>query len=127
MTDRAKPKASKPKASKPKAKSAHARGVRPRKTAKWSKKVMERSDAMDLRPGVFKLKSARAIAGSLKKSSESSHRRKASPFRSAMSMLNFEINRAGRNLSPQRVRVLNQAKVELRKVFGRPPTNRTAH
>ena len=122
MTDRAKPKASKPKA-----KSAHARSVRPRKTSKWSKKVMERSDAMDLRPGVFKLKSARAIAGSLKKSSESSHRRKASPFRSAMSMLNFEINRAGRNLSPQRVRVLNQAKVELRKVFGRPPTNRTAH
>jgi hypothetical protein len=122
MTGRAKPKAPKPRA-----KNAHARGVRPRKTSKWSKKVMERSDAMDLRPGVFKLKSARAIAGSLKKSSESSHRRKASPFRSAMSMLNFEINRAGKNLSPQRVRVLNQAKVELRKAFGRPPANRTAH
>jgi hypothetical protein len=131
MTARAKPKTSKPKAPKPKAphpkaRSAQARGdVGPRKTSKWSKKVMEKSDAMDLRPGVFKLESARAIAGSLKRSSEASHRRKASPFRSAMSMLNFEINRAGKNLSPQRVRVLNQAKVELRKVFGRPPSNRS--
>jgi hypothetical protein len=87
--------------------------------AKWSKGVMERSDAMDLRPGVFKLKSARAIAKSLKSSSEASGRRKSSPFRSAMSMLNFEINRAGRNLSQERLHVLNQAKNELRKVFGR--------
>jgi hypothetical protein len=110
---------------KPKTQSAHARGVRARKTSKWSKKVMEQSDAMDLRPGVFKLKSARAIAGSLKRSSEASHRRKANPFRSAMSMLNFEINRAGKNLSPERVQVLNQAKVELRKAFGRPPSTRT--
>jgi uncharacterized protein DUF3175 len=110
---------------KPKIPSAQARGGRTRKTSKWSKKVMEQSDAMDLRPGVFKLKSARAIAGSLKKSSEASHRRKASPFRSAMSMLNFEINRAGKNLSPERVQVLNQAKVELRKAFGRPPSHRT--
>jgi Protein of unknown function (DUF3175) len=110
---------------KPKTQSALVRGARSRKPAKWSKKVMEQSDAMDLRPGVFKLKSARAIAGSLKKSSEASHRRKASPFRSAMSMLNFEINRAGTNLSPERLRVLNQAKVELRKAFGRPPSSRT--
>ena len=88
---------------------------------KWSKRVMERSDAMDLQSGVFKLKSARAIARSLKKSSEASDRRKSSPFQSAMSMLNFEINRAGKNLSQGRLRVLNQAKVELRKVFGRPP------
>jgi hypothetical protein len=80
---------------------------------------MEHSDAMDLQSGVFKLKSARAIARSLKKSSEDSERRKSSPFRSAMSMLNFEINRAGKNLSPARLRVLNQAKVELRKAFGR--------
>jgi Protein of unknown function (DUF3175) len=82
---------------------------------------MAKSDAMDLRAGVFKLKSARAIARSLKKSSEVSHRRKSSPFRSAMSMLNFEINRAGKNLSAERVRVLNQAKIELRKAFGRAP------
>ncbi len=76
---------------------------------------------MDLQAGIFKLKSARAIANSLKRSSESSNRRKSSPFRSAMSMLNFEINRAGKNLSPERVGVLNQAKSELRKVFGRSP------
>jgi hypothetical protein len=88
---------------------------------KWSQKVMARSDAMDLRAGVFKLKSARAIASSLKKSSEASHRRKSSPFRSAMSMLNFEINRAGKNLSDERLRILNRAKMELRKAFGRPP------
>jgi hypothetical protein len=88
---------------------------------KWSQRVMKESDAMDLKAGVFKLKSSRAIAKSLKKSSEASHRRKSSPFRSAMSMLNFEINRAGKNLSPERLRVLDQAKVELRKAFGRSP------
>ena len=82
---------------------------------------MARSDAMDLQTGVFKLKSARAIANSLKKSSEASTRRKSTPFRSAMSMLNFEINRGGKNLSAERLRVLNAAKVELRKVFHREP------
>jgi predicted naringenin-chalcone synthase len=92
----------------------------PSRSRKWSKRVMEQSDAMDLQAGLFKLKSARAIARSLKNSSEASQRRKSSPFRSAMSMLNFEINRAGKNLSQERIRVLNQAKVELRKVFGRP-------
>jgi hypothetical protein len=75
---------------------------------------------LDLEAGVFKLPSGRAIAQSLKKSSESSSRRKTSPFRSAMSMLNFEINRAGKNLTQERRRVLNQAKLELRKAFGRP-------
>ena len=88
---------------------------------KWSQKVTKKSDAMDLQAGVFKLKSARAIADCLKRSSEVSHRRKSSPFRSAMSMLNFEINRAGSNLSQERIRLLNQAKVELRMVFGRSP------
>lgn len=78
---------------------------------------------MDLRAGVFKLRSARAIADSLKKSSESSNRRKSSPFRSAMSMLNFEINRAGKNLRKERRHVLNRAKVELRKAFGRRPAS----
>ena len=88
---------------------------------KWSAAVMRRSDAMDLEPGVFKLRSARAIAQSLKKSAEASHRRKAAPFQSAMSMLNFEINRAGKGLSPSRRRVLENTKVELRKAFNRPP------
>jgi hypothetical protein len=98
---------------------AQTKGARP--DGKWSRKVMEESDAMDLPSGIFKLKSARAIAISLKRSSESSNRRKSSPFRSAMSMLNFEINRAGKNLSAERLGVLNKAKLELRKVFGRPP------
>ena len=88
---------------------------------KWSLKVMQQSDAMDLSAGVFKLKTARAVARSLKRSSEASHRRKSSPFRSAMSMLNFEVNRAGKTLSAERIRVLNDAKHELRRLFGRPP------
>jgi hypothetical protein len=86
---------------------------------KWSAQVTKRSDAMDLEAGVFKKSSARAIALSLKKSAEASHRRKAAPFRSAMSMLNFEINRAGKGLSAARRRVLETAKVELRHAFGR--------
>ena len=99
----------------------------PKKTAakkaskKWSADVMARSDAMDLETGVFKSRSARQVALSLKHSAESSHRRKSTPFRSAMSMLNFEINRGGKNLSAERLRVLNAAKVELRKVFHREP------
>jgi len=86
---------------------------------KWSASVMQRSDALDLESGVFKKGSARQVALSLKRSAQSSHRRKSSPFRSAMSMLNFEINRAGRNLPAERRRILNQAKVELRKAFHR--------
>jgi hypothetical protein len=87
---------------------------------KWSSDVTKRSDAMTLEPGVFKLRSARGIARSLMQSSASSHRRKSSPFRSAMSMLNFEINRAGTNLTAERRRVLDRAKDELRKLSGRP-------
>src|SRR6185369_8030008 len=93
-----------------------ARGVK----RKWSAEVSKRSNAMDLEPGVFTSGSARSIALSLKKSAEASHRRKAQPFQSAMSMLNFEINRGGKGLSPARRRVLDQAKSELRKVFHRP-------
>jgi hypothetical protein len=81
---------------------------------------MQKSDAMDLEPGVFKKGSARQVALSLKRSAERSHRRKSAPFRSAMSMLNFEINRGGRNLSAGRKRVLENAKSELRRAFGRP-------
>ncbi|HXS19928.1 MAG TPA: DUF3175 domain-containing protein [Steroidobacteraceae bacterium] len=87
--------------------------------ARWSKHVMQRSDALDLEPGVFTKDSPRAIALSLKRSAESSRRRKSEPFRSAMSMLNFHINRSGRSLSPERRRVLDRAKQELRAAFGR--------
>ena len=90
-------------------------------TKKWSHRVMERSDALDLEQGVFAKDDPKAIARSLKRSAEKSTRRKAEPFRSAMSMLNFEINRGGKGLSAERRRVLNQAKVELRKAFHRPP------
>jgi len=87
----------------------------------WSHRVTETSNALDLEPDVFKLKSPRAIAESLKRSAERSARRKAEPFRSALSMLVFYINRAGKNLSPERLRVLERAKDELRALFGRPP------
>jgi len=80
---------------------------------------MQTSDALDLESGVFTRKSPRAIALSLKRSAESSRRRKSEPFRSAMSMLNFHINRSGKSLSPERRRVLDRAKQELRAAFGR--------
>jgi hypothetical protein len=80
---------------------------------------MQTSDALDLEPGVFTRRSPREIALSLKRSAQSSHRRKAEPFRSAMSMLTFHINRAGKTLSPERRRILDRAKAELRAVFGR--------
>jgi uncharacterized protein DUF3175 len=86
---------------------------------KWSQKVTEESDALDLEPEVFRSKDPKTIADSLKRSAEHSGRRKSSPFRSAMSMLTFYINRAGRNLPAARKRVLNEAKDELRKDFGR--------
>ena len=80
---------------------------------------MQTSDALDLERGVFTKRTPREIALSLKRSAESSRRRKTEPFRSAMSMLNFHSNRAGKNLSPERRRVLNRAKRELRAAFGR--------
>jgi hypothetical protein len=82
---------------------------------------MQTSDALDLEDGIFKNRSARAVAASLKKSAEASERRKASPFQSAMSMLNFYINRGGKNLSAARKRVLERAKDELRRLFQRQP------
>ena len=87
--------------------------------SRWSKRVMQKSDALDLESGVFTKRSPRAIALSLKRSAEASGRRKSEPYRSAMSMLSFHINRAGKSLSPERRRVLNEAKRELREVFGR--------
>lgn len=86
---------------------------------KWSARVMARSDALDLESGVFTKRSPRQIALSLKHSAEASHRRKASPFQSAMSMLNFHINRSGSGLTAERRRVLNRAKAQLRELFHR--------
>ncbi len=86
---------------------------------KWSGRVTRESDALDLDGGVFKLTSPKRIAASLKRSAERSKRRKADSYRSALSMLTFYINRAGRNLSASRKRTLNKAKDELRAQFGR--------
>jgi hypothetical protein len=87
---------------------------------KWSAKVTETSDALDLEEGIFSSRSAKRIAASLERSAERSHRRKSSPFQSAMSMLNLYINRAGKNLSVSQKRVLDAAKIELRRLFSRP-------
>ncbi len=89
------------------------------RSGKWSADVTERSNALDLEPGVFEKETAQEIAQSLKRSAETSDRRKSSAFRSAMSMLTFYINRAGRNLSPERKRTLEAAKGRLRALFGR--------
>ncbi|MBN2421100.1 DUF3175 domain-containing protein [Candidatus Woesearchaeota archaeon] len=85
----------------------------------WSGRVTKESNAMDLEEGVFTKKSAKSIALSLKRSAEKSKRKKAKSFQSAMSMLNFYMNRAGRNLPASRKKVLKKAKDELRKIFKR--------
>lgn len=85
----------------------------------WSQEVTRGSNALDLEADVFTLDDPREIARSLKRSAEASERRKAPPFRSAMSMLTFYVNRAGKGLSEERKRVLERAKDELRKEFGR--------
>ena len=89
-------------------------------TKRWSQNVTEHSDALDLERGVFTLKDPKEIAASLKRSAEASKRRKADPFRSAMSMLVFYINRAGKNLQQADRDRLEKAKDELRKAFGKP-------
>ena len=81
--------------------------------------MTRRSNALDIEEGVFALRDPRAIAASLKRSAEASSRRKSAPYRSAMSMLTFYINRAGKGLSKAQRRVLEQAKTELRQAFGR--------
>ena len=83
----------------------------------WSGEVTKHSIALDLEEGVFTWNDPKKIALSLKKSAEESFRKKAGPFQSAMSMLNFYINRAGKNLPASRRKLLEQAKVELRKAF----------
>ena len=87
--------------------------------AHWSAKVSRESDALDLEKGVFTWKDPHRIARSLKHSADTSTRRKSAPFRSAMSMLVFYINRAGKNLDEEQRNILQQAKQELRKLYGR--------
>lgn len=90
------------------------------KSERWSQKVTESSDALSLERGVFALEDPREIARSLKKSAEESKRRKSDPYRSAMSMLTFYINRAGKQLSAEQRERLEAAKDELRDLFGKP-------
>ncbi len=90
-----------------------------RSSKKWSQQVTRESNALDLEPGVFTWSDPRRIARSLRRSAEASTRRKVEPFRSAMSMLVFYINRAGRGLDADQRRVLEQAKDELRRLYGR--------
>jgi len=92
-----------------------------RRRRRWSQGVTATSNALDLEPGVFKHGDPRRIARSLKRSAERSSRRKADPFRSAMSMLTFYVNRAGKQLGASQRRRLEAAKDELRSLYGRPP------
>ena len=92
----------------------HRRGAK-----RWSARVTAQSNALDLDRSVFTWKDPRRIARSLKRSAEHSHRRKSEPYRSAMSMLTFYINRAGKNLPARQKDILKRAKGELRKEFGR--------
>lgn len=100
--------------------SAKKKAVNNRNRARWSQRVSAGSHALDLQQGVFALTDPREIALSLKQSAESSTRRRAEPFRSAMSMLNFYINRAGSQLPAAQRKRLEQAKDELRVLYGRP-------
>jgi hypothetical protein len=89
------------------------------KTRRWSAEVTKHSNALDLKRGIFKGKNPHGIAVSLKRSAERSKRRKGTPYQSAMSMLNFYINRAGKNLPQRQKQILEHTKDELREVFGR--------
>lgn len=105
-------------------KSTAKRARRPAAKRRWSKRVTQTSNALDLESGVFTKRSPRAIALSLKRSAERSRRRKSDPYRSAMSMLNLYLNRAGKKLSAGRRRTLERSKSELRKAFHREPRSR---
>ena len=91
---------------------------------RWSQRVTETSNALDLESRVFSKSDPRAIARSLKRSAERSHRRKSDPYRSAMSMLTFYINRAGKQLPKKQKATLEKAKDELRDLYGRPSSRR---
>lgn len=98
--------------------------ARTRGEKRWSQRVTKESNALDLERGVFTKSSARAIAASLKRSAEHSHRRKSDPYRSAMSMLTFYVNRAGKTLPASRRKKLEAAKDELRKLYHKPEHRR---
>jgi hypothetical protein len=98
---------------------AKKRAPQKRKRKYWSGEVTRKSDALDLERDVFTWRDPKRIAGSLRRSAEASHRRKSAPYRSAMSMLTFYMNRAGRNLPAERKRVLERAKTELRRLYGK--------
>ena len=93
---------------------------------RWSQRVTETSDALTLEKGVFTRGSARSIAASLKRSAERSHKRKSSPYRSAMSMLTFYENRAGKTLPASSKRKLDAAKEELRKRYGKSSAKKSS-
>jgi hypothetical protein len=95
--------------------------AKPEHRTRWSGKVTRESNALDLEEGVFTWPDPARIARSLRRSAEASTRRKSPPFRSAMSMLVFYINRAGTGLDREQRRVLEQAKDELRRLYGRKP------
>jgi translation initiation factor 2 alpha subunit (eIF-2alpha) len=90
------------------------------KSKRWSQQVTNTSNALDLEQGVFSWDDPKRIALSLKRSADTSVRRKSSPFRSAMSMLNFYVNRAGKKLPLKQREILERAKEELRELYGRP-------
>jgi Protein of unknown function (DUF3175) len=118
MAERRPPTAASHKTSHPQAKKASAK----RKAAapkRWSQRVTKQSDALDLKQGVFTLHDPRKIAASLKRSAERSSRRKTNAYRSALSMLTFYINRAGKTLPKTQLSRLERAKGELKKQFGR--------
>src|SRR5882757_1436027 len=94
-------------------------GARKASPKRWSQRVTRESDALDLKKGVFKLTSAKKIASSLKRSAQHSSRRKSGAYRSALSMLTFYINRAGRTMPKTQRARLERAKVELKHQFGK--------
>ena len=100
-------------------KSSKKSSAKSRTPKRWSQRVTRESDALDLKRGVFTLRDPKRIAASLKRSAEHSSRRKAGAYRSALSMLTFYINRAGRKLPKTQRERLNQAKVELKRQFGK--------
>lgn len=98
---------------------SHRKATVRRAPKRWSQRVTRESNALDLEPGVFKQTSAKKVAASLKRSAEASRRRKADAYRSALSMLTFYVNRAGKNLPKAQRTRLERAKLELKHQFGR--------
>ncbi len=101
---------------------AATRGKKATRGKRWSARVTKESDAIDLEGGVFTSRDPKRIAASLKRSADRSRRRKSEPYRSAMSMLIFYMNRAGHNLPAPRKRTLERAKDELRRLYGKSPS-----